>query len=103
MKWKRTDVVLAVAPMVMPVALRAQDASWWLTTPDRSSLLKEQAPALKFGSEAASGTVIDVDDAKKFQTMDGFGFALTGGSAQLINKMDAARRAALLKEVFTTD
>ncbi len=103
MNWKRTAVVLAVAAMAMPTALRAQDASWWLTTPDRSSLLKEQAPALKFGSEAASGTVIDVDDAKKFQTMDGFGFALTGGSAQLINKMDAGARAALLKELFTTD
>ena len=47
--------------------------------------------------------MIDVDDAKKFQTMDGFGFALTGGSAQLISKMDAGARAALLKELFTAD
>ena len=103
MSWKRTGVVLAVAAMVMPLALRAQEASLWLTTPDRSSLLKEQMPSLKFGSEAASGMVIDVDDAKKFQTMDGFGFALTGGSAQLISKMDAGARAALLKELFTAD
>jgi glucosylceramidase len=87
----------------MPLGLRAQEISLWLTTPDRSSLLKEQTPALKFGSEAASGTVIDVDDKKKFQTMDGFGFALTGGSAQLISKMNAGARAALLKELFTTD
>jgi glucosylceramidase len=92
-----------VAAMMMPMALRAQEASLWLTTPDRSSLLKEQAPGLRFGSEAAGGTVIDVDDAKKYQTMDGFGFALTGGSAQLISKMDAGARAALLKELFTPD
>ena len=45
MNWKRTGVVLAVAAMVMPVALRAQEASVWLTTPDRSSLLKVQTPA----------------------------------------------------------
>jgi glucosylceramidase len=103
MNWKRTGLVLAVAAMMMPMALRAQEASLWLTTPDRSSLLKEQAPGLRFGSEAAGGTVIDVDDAKKYQTMDGFGFALTGGSAQLISKMDAGARAALLKELFTPD
>jgi glucosylceramidase len=103
MNWKRTGLALAVATMVMPVALRAQDASLWLTTPDRSSLLKLQSPTVAFGSEAPSGAVIDVDDAKKFQTMDGFGFALTGGSAQLISKMDASARAALLKELFTTE
>ena len=103
MNWKRAGLVLVVAAMCVPMALRAQDASLWITTPDRSSLLKEQTPALKFGGDAASGTVIDVDDKKKFQTMDGFGFALTGGSAQLINKMDAGARAAMLKELFTTE
>jgi glucosylceramidase len=34
--------------------------------------------------------------------MDGFGFALTGGSAQLLMRMDAPRRAELLKELFGT-
>ena len=34
--------------------------------------------------------------------MDGFGFALTGGSAQLLMRMSAAQRTALLKELFTT-
>jgi O-glycosyl hydrolase len=34
--------------------------------------------------------------------MDGFGFALTGGSAQLLMRMGAAPRTALLKELFTT-
>ncbi len=32
--------------------------------------------------------------------MDGFGFALTGGSAQLLMKMEADKRAAILREVF---
>jgi glucosylceramidase len=102
MSWK-TGLVLTVAALCVPMVVRAQEASMWITTPDRSSLLKEQTPALKFESDAASGTVIDVDDAKKFQTMDGFGFALTGGSAQLISKMDAGARAALLKNLFTTE
>jgi glucosylceramidase len=101
MNWKKTGLVLAL--MVIPMELNGQEASLWLTTPDRSSLLKLQSPTIAFGSGAASGPVIDVDDTKKFQTMDGFGFALTGGSAQLISKMDADKRAALLKDLFTTE
>jgi glucosylceramidase len=34
--------------------------------------------------------------------MDGFGFAITGGSAQLLMRMGATERTALLKELFTT-
>jgi len=79
-----------------------KDVALWLTTPDKSALFQEQ-PTLHFEKSAASGLVIDVDNAKTFQTMDGFGFALTGGSAQLIHHMDADKRAALLKELFTTD
>jgi glucosylceramidase len=33
--------------------------------------------------------------------MDGFGFALTGGSAQLLMRMSAKQRAALLRTLFT--
>jgi glucosylceramidase len=36
-----------------------------------------------------------------YQPIDGFGFALTGGSAMLINKMSESGRAKLLKELFT--
>jgi glucosylceramidase len=103
MKWKQVGLLFAVVAMGVPMALRAQEASLWLTTPDRESLLKLQTPPLAFGSDAASGQVIDVDDKKKFQAIDGFGFALTGGSAQLISKMDADKRAVLLKELFTTE
>ena len=35
--------------------------------------------------------------------MDGFGFALTGGSAQLLMRMTPAARTALLRELFTTE
>jgi glucosylceramidase len=58
--------------------------------------------ALHFSSEAGQLPVLTVDDAQHFQTMDGFGFALTGGSAQLLMRMGAKQRTALLKELFTT-
>ena len=90
--------------LLAPLAARAQqDASLWLTNPDRAALLKLQSPPLPFTAAPATATqVIDVDPAQTFQTMDGFGFALTGGSAQLLMKMAPASRAAILHELFTT-
>lgn len=45
---------------------------------------------------------IFIDPTKTYQQMDGFGFTLTGGSAQLINQMSPEKRAALLEELFGT-
>jgi glucosylceramidase len=79
-----------------------QDARLWLTTSDRRVLVALQPGELHFSSEAGSSPVLTVDDAQHFQSIDGFGFALTGGSAQLLMRMGAAQRGALLKELFTT-
>jgi glucosylceramidase len=89
-----------------PLSSRSQaqkDVSLWLTNPDRSALFQLQTPPLQFAGTPATNLVIDVDEKKTFQTMDGFGFALTGGSAQLITHMDPAKRAALLQELFAVD
>lgn len=44
--------------------------------------------------------VIDIDTVQQFQTIEGFGYTLTGGSAQLLHQMGAADRATLLQEFF---
>lgn len=76
----------------------------WLTDPGAGILFKEQPAPLVFAEAVpGTGTVIDVDDAQTFQTIDGFGYTLTGGSAMHLHKMDAASRAAVLKELFATD
>lgn len=93
----------AMATMLAPASLSAQQVSVWLTKPDRSALLQKQTAALAFVDSAATGQVIDVDDKQRYQPIDGFGFALTGGSAQLIAHMDSEPRAALLKELFATE
>jgi glucosylceramidase len=81
---------------------RDSEARLWLTTPDRAALVALQTNSLHFSSEASQLPVLTVDDVQHFQTMDGFGFALTGGSAQLLMRMGAAQRAALLKTLFAT-
>lgn len=47
-----------------------------------------------------SGAKITVHPEQSFQSIDGFGFTLTGGSAQLIQQLEPTKRAALLEELF---
>lgn len=96
---------------LVPTALKAQkpqtgatplpNAQVWLTTASRADLLALQPQALHFSAVSNSLPVIDVNDMARFQPIEGFGVALTGGSAELLMKMDPARREALLKELFT--
>ena len=78
------------------------EAEVWLTNPDKSALFERQKTGLALSARANGNPTIDVDDKQKFQTIDGFGFALTGGSAQHLVRMEAGRRAVILKELFAT-
>ena len=76
------------------------DVDAWVTTGDRTSELQKQSTTLSFGTSANSFQNITVDSATSYQTIDGFGYTLTGGSAQLIMQMGSTERAALLQELF---
>ena len=95
----RTDTTVATPP-VAPVTATA---SLWLTKSDKSVLFQKQVTALNFTTAKGSAQTIDVDTTQRYQTMDGFGYTLTGGSAQHLMGMSAAARAALLQELFATD
>lgn len=77
-------------------------ASLWLTNPDQSALFQKQSGPFIFSTASNNYPVIDVDESRKFQGIDGFGYCLTGGSAMLIHHMQPAARTALLKELFDT-
>jgi glucosylceramidase len=95
-------LILSLATLVPLAALAQNDATLWLTDPAHSVLLQRQSP-IALSSAPSTSQIITVDPAKTYQTMDGFGYALTGGSAQLLMKMDPAKRAELLKNLFTTE
>jgi len=84
-------------------AQKKGDASLWLTTSDKKALFERQNSAYHFAKGPTPNPVIDVDEKQKLQPIDGFGYALTGGSAQHMIRMDAAKRAALIKELFADD
>lgn len=71
----------------------------WLTKSDATVLLQKQN-AVAFTTGSNSYSTITVDDSKTFQTIDGFGYALTGGSAYVINQLDANTKNNLLQELF---
>jgi len=86
-----------------PPPVGTNDVDFWLTKSDQSVLLQKQSTVLSFGTTSNSNADIDIDTTQLFQTIDGFGFTLTGGSAYVINQLDASVKANLLKELFSND
>jgi len=76
----------------------------WITNADRSAMFQKQTDSIYFrNSNRGGGVPIVIDDKQQFQEIDGFGFALPGGSAELLMKMSSAQRAKVLKEIFAID
>lgn len=71
----------------------------WLTKGDESIKLQQQ-PSINFTNNPGSGQNIEIDDTQKFQYIDGFGYTLTGGSVEVINRLSEPKRKALLQELF---
>lgn len=75
----------------------------WLTKGDKSVLFqKQQDLPMRAASGLSNAKNIVVDATQTFQAMDGFGYCLTGGSAQLISGMEKDYQEALLKDLFST-
>ena len=73
-----------------------------MTNPDKSALFQRQNAPLTFAAATNAQPMIAVEDTRTYQTMDGFGFTLTGGSAMHIVRMAPGARSALLRELFAT-
>ncbi len=74
----------------------------WLTEGNKSALFSRQND-IQFTNVSNQLPSIKVDSSQKFQSIDGFGFCLTDGSAYLINSMSASDKNNLLNELFSTD
>src|SRR5690349_20851306 len=78
------------------------DMEAWVTKGDQTALLEKQLATLSFTTTTNSFPDIDVDSTTSYQTVDGFGYTLTGSSAYLINRMGNNEKTALLNELFGT-
>ena len=79
------------------------NVNYWLTNADGSALLQKQTTPLSYSNTADNNATITVDTTQSFQTIDGFGFTLTGGSAYVMNRLDPATKNKLLAELFGND
>lgn len=91
---------VVIPPVVNPPVTVTNDVDFWLTKGDRTVLLTKQGGTLGFGTTVNNLTNIEVNAAQKYQTIDGFGYTLTGGSVEVINQLNTTRRTALLQELF---
>lgn len=78
----------------------AQPVTFYLTDPVGKVLFRPQ-PAPMMGRVTAGQPIIRVNAGQTYQPIDGFGYTLTGGSAQLLARMTPAARKALLTELFS--
>jgi glucosylceramidase len=99
--YKAVGLALVLAAGLQTYAQKAP-ADVWLTDPANNIFFQQQTSKPAFTKKAAGPTVITVDDGPRFQGIDGFGWALTGGSAGHLQQMSPSARTALLKELFTT-
>lgn len=72
---------------------------FYLTTSDQAQLITKQDDGAIIMTDNDNPTIL-VNESQVFQEIDGFGFTLTGGSAQLINNMSAGQRSTLLNDLF---
>lgn len=100
---KKTFIAVALLASSGAFAQQKGTVETWLTKADQSVLFKKQQQDLLFKKAGDQSQFIEVNDKESYQSIDGFGFCLTGGSAQLLMRMDAAKRAQLLKELFAWD
>ncbi len=86
--------------VVTPPVPTNTDVALWVTRADQSLLLKQQGNVLSLGTPGTVSETITLDSTQIFQTIDGFGYTLTGGSASLINALNATDKSNLLNELF---
>jgi len=92
-------LLLCMITFLKAVEVRSQMVDSWKTTGNQSALLQSQA-TIHFTPTGNSST-INVTDATTYQFIDGFGYCLTEGSAEVINSLDATQQTNLLNELFS--
>ena len=103
----RTPLLIALACIVSLAACATASqkddpraVNVWVTTGDKTRLLQHET-SLHFEGNQSAQIQIDVDATVRYQSMVGFGAAITDATAWLMqNRMSVSQRQALLEELF---
>ena len=69
---------------------------------DGSAKMEKLEGRISTGDSSSGNPLIQINTANTFQEMDGFGYALTGGSAEHLMGMSSDARTDLLQELYGT-
>ncbi|CAF1054854.1 unnamed protein product [Rotaria sp. Silwood1] len=89
--------------LLINAILNAQQIEFWLTDPDAKILFQQQSFISPNSDNQINNIIININENETYQTMDGFGYTLTGGSAMHLHNLDNTTRAQILQELFNTD
>lgn len=82
----------------------ATPVSVYMTTWDKTKLLSREADVQFEENAILSPLTVQVDETRAFQTIDGFGAAMTGSSAYVMHHyLDENKRQELLENLFDAD
>jgi glucosylceramidase len=96
----KTIIFLTVSFLCCQLCTNAQSVTPWLTTGSKSLLLQAQTPLNFAATTGLASTTINITPSTTYQTMDGFGFCFTEGSAEVISTLSTIQQEALLTELF---
>ena len=93
-------VVSSLSLSIAAANLPAQTVAVYQTTPDLKQALHRE-PSLSFTASPVATTAITVDDSQRFQTIDGFGAAMTDSSAWLLeDQLTTPQRKEVMRKLF---
>jgi hypothetical protein len=92
-------VVLAASASSAVSSASATTVHVWLTTVDGAYKMSDMG-TIAFGDAVPSAPTVVVDPSRGFQTMAGFGGAITDSSAVVLYRLSAAAREATMRMLF---
>ena len=94
-------MVCLLCVWIFTVSAYAQSVTQFVTYGDQSKLLEQLPTTPTFTSTSNGNPTLAFDPGATYQTIDGFGYTLTQGSAYvLMTEISSSQRAALLQELF---
>lgn len=93
-----TQVVIIM--LFFSIKINAQTVTPYITSGDQTRLLQQQG-TVSFGTNSGTNpSTVTVNAGTTYQTMDGFGYTLTEGSAEVISGMAATQQNQLLNDLY---
>ncbi|MDR0798706.1 MAG: glucosylceramidase [Dysgonamonadaceae bacterium] len=102
---KRTLFVFLILTVCFLQASFAQIqvVSSWQTSADQSKRFQKQDAVNINNGEGNNNTKIRINETVTYQTIDGFGWCMTQGSAYWLKQLTQANRTNILKELFSLE